>query len=700
MKHADRSGRRLLLYFLFILTLLTVVGCIGWRNTVTLTAAHESLYRDHLQAAVYLSHAERALWELRFGLPNFMVGDSETRAKILEKRSGYYQQVEERVDAYAEGRRSADEKRLLSQFRDAFARYVDACPRFFELYGAGQKQEATQWRREKTNVYATESVQLLGQLIETQESEAARERLLAVGRARRSLFWLAGAFAAALVLGIYAAHSFYRLMDRSLAQVALHLEMLRTAEIAGFGRAVEALAASDLTARVAVSTPPLPVERNDAFGQLKATVNAMRERTCQTISSFQDALLSLQRTIGTVAGSADEVKATSRSLSDIASQTDRSVAETASSIAAMAAAADEAAHPSTEIAGGSEQLATAAAGAAAAMAELQAAIARVSASGERQQTEAQQAHGKMEDAAAGVQKVSRSARQMAETAQGAVTVARTGGVAVQETIASMDRIREQVQNVSTKVRDLGRQGREIGTIVEAIDGIADQTNLLALNAAIEAARAGQHGRGFAVVAEEVRKLAEGSAAATREIAALVAGVQSGVDEAVQAMEQSVREVAEGVGRSEATATALEQIVAAARSVAEEVAAVTATADEVASGVTEVRAAVTVVKQAAEESEQALGTMVSGASRVSVAIDSVAAVSQETAAGAAEMRASTERVSRSAQSAAQSVGEQTESIRHTVASAEELRVMAEGLSDLVGRFRLISADEAAPQRRAA
>src|SRR6185369_8085820 len=120
----------------------------------------------------------------------------------------------------------------------------------------------------------------------------------------------------------------------------------------------------------------------------------------------------------------------------------------------------------------------------------------------------------------------------AEVAQEARQNAHQGGMAVTETIAGMNRIRSNVQETAKKIKRLGESSQQIGEIVKLIDDIADQTNMLALNAAIQAAMAGEQGKGFSVVAEEVRRLAERSAGATREIASLVKSIQDDTAEAV------------------------------------------------------------------------------------------------------------------------------------------------------------------------
>jgi twitching motility protein PilJ len=144
-----------------------------------------------------------------------------------------------------------------------------------------------------------------------------------------------------------------------------------------------------------------------------------------------------------------------------------------------------------------------------------------------------------------IQQVAFNADRSAEVATQALVSARQGGEAVSNTIEGMNRIRDQVQETAKRIKRLGESTQQIGEIVQLIDDIADRTSILALNASIQAAMAGEAGRGFAVVAEEVERLAERSASATKKIASLVKTIQSETNEAVTAMEDNTREVVEG-----------------------------------------------------------------------------------------------------------------------------------------------------------
>jgi twitching motility protein PilJ len=169
--------------------------------------------------------------------------------------------------------------------------------------------------------------------------------------------------------------------------------------------------------------------------------------------------------------------------------------------------------------------------------------------------------------------VSGQAQETAAVARQSLEAAESGLRAVQNTIGGMNSIRDQIQETSKRIKRLGESSQEIGEITELISDITEQTNVLALNAAIQAASAGEAGRGFSVVAEEVQRLAERSADATRQIAALVKTIQTDTQDAVGAMERSTQGVVEGTRLSDAAGTALGEIDRVSRQLAELIASI-------------------------------------------------------------------------------------------------------------------------------
>ncbi|MFW5330858.1 methyl-accepting chemotaxis protein [Hydrogenophaga sp. ZJX-1] len=172
------------------------------------------------------------------------------------------------------------------------------------------------------------------------------------------------------------------------------------------------------------------------------------------------------------------------------------------------------------------------------------------------------------DMAQRINQVSGQAQESASVARVSLQAAEQGLQAVQDAIGGMNAIRDQIQETSKRIKRLGESSQEIGEITELISDITEQTNVLALNAAIQAASAGEAGRGFSVVAEEVQRLAERSADATRQIAALVKAIQTDTQDAVAAMERSTQGVVEGAKLSDNAGTALSEIDRVSRRLAE------------------------------------------------------------------------------------------------------------------------------------
>lgn len=161
--------------------------------------------------------------------------------------------------------------------------------------------------------------------------------------------------------------------------------------------------------------------------------------------------------------------------------------------------------------------------------------------------------------AVSIDQVSTNAIESASVAQRSVAIAHNGVEVVHRSIEGMNIIRDQIQETSKRIKRLGESSQEIGNIIGLINDIADQTNILALNAAIQASMAGEAGRGFAVVADEVQRLAERSAAATRQIEILVKTIQADTNEAVSSMESTTAEVVKGARLAKDAGEALDEV---------------------------------------------------------------------------------------------------------------------------------------------
>ena len=213
--------------------------------------------------------------------------------------------------------------------------------------------------------------------------------------------------------------------------------------------------------------------------------------------------------------------------------------------------------------------------------------------------------------------------------------AERGGKAAHNAVAKINEIKEVTALTSVVVAALGEKSKQIGQILDVISGIAGQTNLLALNAAIEAARAGEQGRGFAVVAEEVRKLAEQSQQATRQIAQIIEAIKQQTDEAIQAMDSGNSKVNEGVDVVQAAGQALQDIMV-----------------QISMNVSMVGD----INTASKQQLQGMQQMVSSTGHVAVIAKEASAGAQTTAAATEKMTASMEEIAGAAEGLAKTASE--------------------------------------------
>ena len=370
-------------------------------------------------------------------------------------------------------------------------------------------------------------------------------------------------------------------------------------------------------------------------------------------------LKALKESFNSVYESSERLSSSSHKLTENSDGISKAASQIAAAVSQMASGANEQANSASQTATLTDSIA--------------AAISRVSEGACFQHDSVTQAESQLGNLSAAIQDVSKSVQTVAGVASESSATADHGREAVEATISGMERIMMVSQESASKVQTLGAKSKQIGEIVEVINDIADQTNLLALNAAIEAARAGEHGKGFAVVADEVRKLAERSSRATREIADLIKGIQNETMDAVAAMEKGTQEVQTGAQLAQNAGTAIEGMMSAIQSVFSQIEKVAGAIDSMSSAAIGMEEIMEDIAKITDENTSATDEASSSIESVVKAVASIAATSEEAAASSQEVAASAQ--------------EQSASVEEITASAQELSAMAVDLDALVQKLNL-------------
>lgn len=411
-----------------------------------------------------------------------------------------------------------------------------------------------------------------------------------------------------------------------------------TKRIVAFVKAMESMANGDLTAKIEYRTRDEFARLSDAYNKMSQGLRNMVEKIIIAGQRVAEKSSLLYREAEKTAGETEKVAG---AMAQLATNNEQVVQNVEASVTMIN--------------------------------ELNSVIGQIKGAVEEQATEASTTNQVIKQMGHAIDEVANRAQEVANYTTQTAEAAGRGQEAIGEIVAEMERIKDSVFTTARSIQELGEQSKQIGQIIQVIDDIAEQTNLLALNAAIEAARAGEHGKGFAVVADEVRKLAERSSKATKEIAGLISAIQQGTENAVRAMEENTKEVEKGSLLAREAGEALRGIIQMIEQAADQIGGISAAVEEMAAS-----------------SNEAVG-----------AIENLSAYTEETNAGAEEMAASSNevvnyiqdvaRLAQESSAAAERVAGSMQMLREITAglntAARELAAIGEEMNSLMASFRL-------------
>ncbi len=641
-----------------VLLLLAVAG-VGLLRLNQAVSRTDQMYAENVEGVQQVLLANRFFIAFARDLRTAVLAQDEgARSKAIDQARGELKEGTEAFAAYGNVLTGDAQREAFSALKQRVDQTTETRAKAIDLIAAGDVQGG--WALEVGHMpLVVEQNSMLDKAAQDQSdlALAARDASASAGTSAKLLVVGLTVIAVLLALGI--AWFLARGISRGANAVATRLKSLQEHCVTELESGIKALSNGDLSVDVQPVTAPIPNPGTDEIGLAAGMVNKVITQMVSTIASYNESRTNLsalirevQQNAASISDAATSLRENSDQMAAATGQIAVAINEVTRSAVNLSALSHDSAQEVERVAAGSQQLAASAS------------ASSDSASASRE--EATQIGQR-------IQLVASASQEVAAAAEDSRSAAQRGQEAVREAVRSMESIANAVERASATVDQLGEFGQQIGDIVKAIDEIASQTNLLALNAAIEAARAGEQGRGFAVVAENVRSLAERSSGSTKEIADLIAKVQNGTQEAVQAMAVGVQDVNAGRSITAQAGEALESIIVSVQQSAARMKEIASEVEDLATGAGRIVGSAEQIAAMASESASGAHDMATGTTRVTEAIVQVSATSEETSASAEEVSASTEELSAQSEELA--------------ATANHLKDMAAGLNAATARFKL-------------